>query len=158
MIPKPCPYCGVFGSVYVSTTIEVNDCNGCGSDETFLVICDFCKGGCGASGPVKDNEKSAVLAWNVRSGQMKGTKKMAIIIEIKRSSDKIYFSLGEGQKMDTVIAVIEAMIPLNQQYQDGYKYVHDDTTKILIHLNEKIYTREEFKVFEKAAAKNISEN
>lgn len=70
MILKPCPFCG-------STAITVLDANeiselDCDSelwadDPTFAAVCDFNKGGCGATGGYRETVTEASEAWNQRT-------------------------------------------------------------------------------------------
>jgi hypothetical protein len=89
---------------------------------------------------------------------MKGKNKMATIIEIKKDNNKIYFQLGENQELNAIIKMFSEMIPLDQKYEKGYKYVEDFDTKIQIQINEKTYTAEEFETLEKVNQENQESN
>ena len=57
---KPCPFCG-------STAIDIEDKF---TFRTFYyAVCNYNKGGCGATGGTRDNEEEAVEVWNRRVGE-----------------------------------------------------------------------------------------
>ena len=66
---KPCPFCGKTIAI-AGTVAELDELVG---DEDyyhgyFTVVCDFKKGGCGASiGRKHESEEEAVEAWNRRT-------------------------------------------------------------------------------------------
>ena len=66
---KPCRFCG--GKKLVLTTskgvqdcVNFGECNECGY---YTVVCDFNKGGCGASSGYRATKKEAIEAWNRRA-------------------------------------------------------------------------------------------
>lgn len=66
---KSCPFCG-------GKEIEISSCKGleecenfdhCEDKEYVSVVCNFNKGGCGASNGYHNTKEKAVEAWNRRS-------------------------------------------------------------------------------------------
>lgn len=68
---KPCPFCGNDKAPRVASCIDVEVCEAfirCDSyDEAVCVVCDYQKGGCGASGSFQDTPEAAIDAWNTRA-------------------------------------------------------------------------------------------
>jgi len=59
---RECPHCGN------TEALTVKHCDGPGENpDQSRVVCDFTKGGCGASGGVRYTEAEAIEAWNDRA-------------------------------------------------------------------------------------------
>ena len=59
---RECPHCGN------TEALTVKHCDGPGENpDQSRVVCDFTKGGCGASGGVRYTEVEAIEAWNTRA-------------------------------------------------------------------------------------------
>ncbi|MBP2635031.1 MAG: Restriction alleviation protein Lar [Firmicutes bacterium] len=67
-ILKPCPFCG-------GNEVDFSDCKRleacenfecCDDEEYVSVVCNFNKGGCGASSGYHDTKEKASAAWNRR--------------------------------------------------------------------------------------------
>jgi len=59
---RECPHCGN------TEALTVKHCDGPGENpDQSRVVCDFTKGGCGASGGVRYTEVEAIEAWNARA-------------------------------------------------------------------------------------------
>lgn len=66
---KPCPFCGK-SAASISTAKEMEECENferCIDCDYVTVVCDFNKGGCGASSGYRCTEEDAILAWNERA-------------------------------------------------------------------------------------------
>ena len=69
---KPCPFCGG-KQLFVGTIAEIemmdeDNPNYLHSKEVYSVVCDYLKGGCGAStGGGARSEDEAIEAWNRRA-------------------------------------------------------------------------------------------
>ncbi|WP_371378843.1 Lar family restriction alleviation protein [Sporomusa aerivorans] len=67
---KNCPFCGG-NEIDFSDCKRLEDCERfecCDEKEYVLVVCNFSKGGCGASSGYFDTKEKAVSAWNRRDG------------------------------------------------------------------------------------------
>ena len=67
-----CPFCGKIDTLIVGSDLELS----CKEDyddwselnsETFAVVCDFLKGGCGATSGFRDSKEFAIHTWNTRA-------------------------------------------------------------------------------------------
>jgi Lar family restriction alleviation protein len=66
---KPCPFCGKEVAVF-TTCKEEEDCakfEVCEDVGYLCIVCDFNKGGCGASGGYHETREEAIDAWNRRA-------------------------------------------------------------------------------------------
>lgn len=66
---KPCPFCGG-ANLSISDCVELGECENfirCRSNTFVAVVCDYNKGGCGASGGYYETETEAIAAWNRRA-------------------------------------------------------------------------------------------
>lgn len=66
---KRCPFCGK-SVAHISTYQEIEGCENfevCNDCDYVAVICDFNKGGCGASSGFRRTEKEAIDLWNRRA-------------------------------------------------------------------------------------------
>ena len=64
---KPCPFCNNSLSLLLATAAEIDLDDEDGADEQWAVVCNFNKGGCGATSGYRDTPESAVDAWNRRA-------------------------------------------------------------------------------------------
>ena len=65
---KNCPFCGG-DKLSIENCITLEDCANferCEEDSYVTVVCDYSKGGCGASGGYYDSAEKAIAAWNRR--------------------------------------------------------------------------------------------
>lgn len=65
---KPCPFCGC-KEIMIANCIELEDCEkfeGCDEEVYLTAVCNFNKGGCGASGGYRRTKEEAIEAWNRR--------------------------------------------------------------------------------------------
>lgn len=66
---KHCPFCGK-NAASISTAKGMEECENferCIDCAYVTVVCDFNKGGCGASSGYRCTEEEAILAWNERA-------------------------------------------------------------------------------------------
>ena len=61
-----CPFCGSKVAPYVTRYWDDGRC--CYREFEWQVICNFNKGGCGASSGVRGSEEAAINLWNRRDG------------------------------------------------------------------------------------------
>ena len=62
----PCPFCGKELATFLSSN-EITDCDECGNDRSYTVVCDSQKGGCGGSSGYDTDKGRAVNNWNMRA-------------------------------------------------------------------------------------------
>ena len=62
----PCPFCGKELAIFLNSK-EINDCDECGNDRSYTVVCDNQKGGCGAASGYDTDKGRAVNNWNMRA-------------------------------------------------------------------------------------------
>lgn len=67
---KPCAYCGSIESLDITSPIEEWDheeYGPCPHGESYAVVCNFTKGGCGCTGGYRVKKDDAIEAWNRRA-------------------------------------------------------------------------------------------
>lgn len=67
---KECPFCGKTDATTITTCVEMAECEnfeGCEVNGYYTVVCDFNKGGCGASCGYAPTKKEAEEKWNKRA-------------------------------------------------------------------------------------------
>lgn len=69
----PCPHCGRSDTLALTNCHDLEACGDkCDEKEihfsrySWAVVCDFCKGGCGAAGGFRTTKAKAMEAWNER--------------------------------------------------------------------------------------------
>lgn len=65
---KKCPFCGNI-DVFVAQDWEIEGNNPEDGSGYYAVICDYRKGGCGASGGYRETIDEAQIAWNNRESE-----------------------------------------------------------------------------------------
>jgi len=85
---KPCPFCGKTGTAEITTAQDLEECKNfedsgkCPAYEFFeadedrcpykTIVCNFSKGGCGATCGYHESVEKAIKAWNSRAVIMDG--------------------------------------------------------------------------------------
>lgn len=67
---KPCPFCGSVESLKIASAMDMEECENfeqCGQCSYLTIVCDFNKGGCGATSGFRISEEKAIEAWNRRA-------------------------------------------------------------------------------------------
>lgn len=70
---KPCPFCGKKDTLHIANFRELEECEnfeGYNVTPYVAVVCDFNKGGCGASSGYRISSQKAVEVWNQRNTEV----------------------------------------------------------------------------------------